>query len=71
MSTKLNKKSKWKLETVTKYLKGEAIKIYIKDWLNSAKYYQIAELLKEKIVNITIPRFSAFTNLKLGNMSEL
>lgn len=54
-----------------KYLKREALKCYINDCLTYINYVEIAEFLKEKIINVIIPRFADFSALKWNNICEL
>lgn len=67
--SKLDKNEEWKLQNVGRFLKGEALTVFI----NSAcvSWSEIVESLKEKFISCDIFGFSDFTDLKLERNTEL
>lgn len=68
----LNKKDdEWKFNSVSKYLKGSALTLFVTDCLNCGNYILITEILTEKFIKVNVPNFSVFTNSKLESICNL
>lgn len=61
----------WKLHNISKYLKGKAISIYINQCLSVKKFQEISLILQENFLNVSLPTFSEYTNLKLKNKTDI
>lgn len=50
----------WKFESISKYLKGKYLKIFLNECKKCIDYSQISEFLREKILKFDIPIFFDF-----------
>ena len=61
----------WKVNNISRYLKGNALTIFVNNCLGCTNYDEIKQILQENFLKVTETTFSEFTNLKLESMSQL
>lgn len=57
----------WKVDNISKLLKGCNLIIYVNDFINYKNYIYITKVLFDKFTNINIAKFPEFPNLKIEN----
>lgn len=57
----------WKVDNISKLLKGCNLIIYVNDFINYKNYIYITKVLFDKFTNINISKFPEFPNLKIEN----
>lgn len=65
------KDDEWKVSHISKYLKGEALTVYLNYCLEETDFQKVINILQEYLSQIEILTFSKFTNLKFTSESEL
>lgn len=58
---------------MSKYIKGSALTVFVfvNDCLNSDNFTQITKILYQKFLDVSVPNFCDFSNLKVESMCKL